>query len=138
MAHDLDEAAAVLNAKADAACALLNGGTLLIYDGTKPAGPGTAITSQNLLATLTLNATAAAGAVAGVATFNAITSGTGTAAAGTGVVPTWARLKTSGGTAIMDITVGANGATPYDLVLAAAAIVQNGTVSCSSFTYTQP
>lgn len=138
MAHGLVEAASVLNAKADAACALLNGGTIEVYDGSKPAGPGTAITTQNKLTTMTFGSPAFGSAVAGVATANAITAGTGTAAAGTGVVPTWARLKSSGGTALMDITVGANGATPYDLVLAAAAIVQNGTVTCSSLTYTQP
>lgn len=119
------------NAALDAFTALLNGGTVEIYDGTQPAGPGTAITTQNKLVTLTLNATAFGASAAGVATANAITSGTAIA---TGTA-TWARWKSSGGTAHMDCSVGSSGC---DLNLSTATINSGNTVSVSSFTLTHP
>lgn len=90
------------NAALDAVTANLNGGTIEIYTGTQPAGPGTAITSQTLLATLTLSATAFAAASGGSAAANTITPGTAVA---TGTAA-WARWKSSGGTPRMDCAVG--------------------------------
>lgn len=104
-------------------------GKLRLYDGTQPAGGGTA---TNMLAELTLSDPS--GSVTnGVLTFNAITSGTGTAAAGAGTVATWARIVDSNGTWVVDCTVGTSGA---DINLNSATIVQNATVSVSSASLT--
>lgn len=105
---------------------------LRIYDGTQPAGPGTAITSQVLLAELTLNADAFAAAANGVLTANAITSDASADATGTA---TWFRLLTSGGTAVCDGSVGTSGC---DLNLNSTAITAGGTVAVTSLTITQP
>ncbi len=118
----------------DAVTALLNtggAGSVKIYDGTQPANPGTAITTQNLLVTLTFNATAFGASAAGVATANAIVSGT----AGNTGTATWARLASGAGTAVMDMTVGSSGT---DIVLPSATINSGNTVSISSFTLTHP
>lgn len=81
-----------------------------LYSGTKPAGgPDTAITSQLLLATLPASATFAPAPSGGVLTANALSGGTGTAAAGGGTVATWYRLRTSGGVGHVDGTVGISG-----------------------------
>jgi hypothetical protein len=68
-----------------------------------------------------------------VLTANAISNGTGTAAAGTGKTATWYRLRTSGGTAHVDGSVGTSGC---DLNLSSTTIAQGQTVSISSSTYT--
>ena len=53
--------------------AFTNSSIIKIYDGTQPATPETAVTTQNLLATITLPASPAFGAAAnGVITANAI------------------------------------------------------------------
>lgn len=97
-----------------------------IYDGTRPATGGTA---TNKLAHLPLSATA--GTVSGgVLTFNAITS----AAALLSGTATWARITTSGGTAVMDLSVGTSGA---DLNLNSTAISAGATVSITSATLTE-
>ena len=100
-----------------------------IYDGTQPAGPDTAITSQVLLATLTGNAGGFGSASAGVLTASAITSAT---AVGTSTA-TWARILTSGGTARVDCSVGMSGT---DIVLNNTSIATGQTVSISSLTLT--
>lgn len=103
-------------------------GQILIYSGTRPA-TGAAITSQLLLATLTLSKPS--GTVSGgVITFNAVTSGTGTAAAtGTGTDATWARLQDGGGTFVMDTSVGTSGA---GINLSSIHIVTGATVSIAT------
>lgn len=119
------------NAAANATCALLNGGDLLIYDGTQPANANTAVTTQTLLATLTWNATAFGGAVAGVSTANSITSGTAVATS----TATWFRaLKSDHSTVVFDGSVGTSGA---NLNLNSTSIVSGATVAVSAFTYTQ-
>lgn len=124
---------AAANAAADAACALVNTGYLRIYDGAQPANADAALTTQVLLAELRFNATAFGAAAAGVATANAITAdsdinNTGTAA--------WFRaLKSDGASAVFDGSVGVSGC---DLNLSTVSLVQHGTVSIASFTYTQP
>lgn len=129
MANNTIVSTAERNAMLDAATALLNGGSLELYDGAQPAGPGTAVTTQVLGATLTLNATAFGAAAAGVATANAITSGV----AGNGITPTWARLKSSGGTAHIDCSVGTSGC---DITL--GAFTAGTTVGISALTITHP
>jgi len=78
-----------------------------IYNGTRPANVGTAITSQTMLVELTGNATAfAAAASGGVLTANAISNGT---AAATGTA-SWCRVfQSNGTTAIADAEATADG-----------------------------
>lgn len=118
------------NTQADAFGALLNSGTIKIYDGTQPATADTAITTQTLLATLTFGATAFGSASAGVLTANAITGGT-IAASGTAA---WCRcFKSDGTTVVMDGTVGTSAA---NLIVSTTTFTSGVSVTCSSFTHT--
>lgn len=106
-------------------------GLLRIYDGTKPAGPATAITTQVLLAELPLSATA--GTVSGgVLTFSAITND---AAANAGGTASWYRVTTSAGVGVVDGTVGTSAS---DLNLNTTSIVLGGPVQVSALSYTAP
>ena len=119
------------SAAADATCALLNGGTLKIYDGTQPATADTAVSTQNLLATLTFGSPAFGSAALGVATANAITSDSSADFTSTA---TWFRTLTSGAAAVFDGSVGTSGA---DLNLNSVAIGIGSVVAVSALTYTQ-
>lgn len=133
MASNIKIAAAARNAMGDALIAQLGASALIkIYDGTQPAGPGTAITTQVLLGTLTCSSTVAPATSAGVITFNTITQDSSADATSTA---TWYRLTTSGGTAVVDGDVSTAGA---DLNLNTTSIVLGGPISISSFTYTMP
>ncbi len=122
-----------VNTECDALAALANSGFIDIMDSTgagQPANANTAITTQVVLASLTLNATAFAAAVNGVLTANAITNGvaghTGTA--------TWFRLyKSDHTTTLWDGTVGTATA---NLIIASTSITSGQTVSASSLTHT--
>jgi hypothetical protein len=117
---------------ADAVTALVNTGYLRIYDGTQPATPDTAITTQVLLAELRFSATAFGAAANGVAAANAITADPSADNTGTA---TWFRaLKSDGTTPVFDGSVGTSGA---NLNLNAVAISAGAAVSVSAFTYTQ-
>lgn len=104
-------------------------GLLSIYSGTQPTNPDTALSGNTLLASLALSATFAPSASGGVLTANAITSATASATA----TATWATLTTSGGTRIVDMSVGTSGA---DLNLSTTSIVSGATVAVSSLTIT--
>ncbi len=122
---------AAANAACDAMAALLNNGYLRIYDGTQAATADTALSGQTLLAELRFGATAFGGASAGVATANAITSGTASATS----TATWFRcLKSDGTTVVYDGSVGTATA---DLVLNSVAISSGATVSVTSLTLTE-
>lgn len=102
---------------------------LKFYTATQPAGPDTAITSQTLLGTLTL--TDPAGSVTGrVLTLSAITEDSSADATGTA---TWARLETSAGTAIADLTVGTSGT---EVIMNSADIIAAGPIQVTSATIT--
>jgi hypothetical protein len=132
MASNINFTVAVRNARADAITTATGASALLnIYDGTQAADADTAIGAQVLLAQLTCNATFAPGAASGVLTLNAITSDASANASGTA---SWFRLTTSGGTKIMDGTVGTSGA---DLNLNSVAISSGAQVSVSSFVLTE-
>lgn len=123
------------NAGADAKCALANSGLVKIYTASKPANPQTAITSQTLLATLTLNSTAFGAASTGVATANAITSDTSADATGTAA---WARvLKSDGTTVLWDCDVTATGG-GGDITFATVEFVAGAIIALTSMTYTEP
>lgn len=103
-------------------------GLVRIYDGTRPASGGTATT---LLAQLALSVTSAPAASSGVLTFNAITQDSSADATGTA---TWFRVTTSGGTFVIDGSVGTSGS---DLNLTTTSIVATQPVSISSFVITE-
>jgi len=111
-----------------------NSGKIRVYDGLQPAGPDTAITTQTLLAELTLNATAWAAAASGSKAANAIT---GAAAIASGTA-TWFRItNAAGSTAYADGTVGATGSTS-NLELPTTTITAGVTVNVTSFTLSIP
>jgi hypothetical protein len=117
------------NAMLDAiTTAIGSNGLLRIYDGSRPASGGTATT---LLAELALSATAAGAASSGVLTLNAITQDSSANATGTA---TWFRIVTSGGTFVIDGSVGTSGS---DLNLTTTSIVSGQPVSITSFTITE-
>lgn len=131
MANNLKYSAALKNARLDQiASAVGASGLLRIYDGTQPANPDTAVTSQVKLAELTCNAAAFAGAASGgVLTANAI-AGANAVASGTGA---WFRLCKSDGTAVVDGTVGTSGT---DLIIDNTSINSGQSVSVTSLTVT--
>lgn len=127
MALNTQLADATVNAQASALSTLCNSGLIRVYDGTQPATADTAITSQVLGVTLTLNATAFGAPSGGVLTANAITGGTAVA----GITPTWARiLRSDGTTVVMDVSAGSSGCN-----MTIGAFTSGTTVTCSSFTH---
>lgn len=107
--------------------------TLKFYTGTQPAGPGTAITDQVLLGTLTCSDPAAT-ASSGVITFDAITQDSAADNSGTA---TWARLADNSGDAVADFDVTDTGGTGA-IKLNTTAIVAGGPIAVTSFTITMP
>ncbi len=107
-----------------------------IYDGTQPANPDVAITTETLLAELTCSDPAFGGATdgapGGVATASAITDDSSANATGTA---SWFRAVDSNGLAVLDGSVGTSGA---DLNLNTVSITSGATVSVSSWTVTMP
>src|SRR2546422_1019223 len=83
MANNLKTSIVSRNAELDALAALANSGKLRIYDGSQPATPETAITTQVLLAELTMNATAFGASASGVIPAAAITADSDADATGT-------------------------------------------------------
>ena len=131
MAKNATWSTAARNLKLDAIKAEFDNGYLRIYDGAQPAGPGTAIGAQVLLAELRFNATAFPAAAAGVLTANAITSDASANATGTAA---WYRaLKADGTTALHDGTVGTADA---NMIISTVSIVALAVVSCSALTIT--
>jgi hypothetical protein len=103
-----------------------------IYDGTQPAGPGTAVTTQTLLATFTGNAAGFGTVSGGVLTASAVAS---TTAAASGAA-TWFRILTSGGTAVIDGTAGL-AADGDDMTLTANPLTSGQTINFTSLTLTE-
>ena len=111
---------ATRNGIADYVVDQLDGGTLEIQ------------TSGDVeVATLTFGTPAFGSAAAGVATANSITDDTNA----TGGTAAKAQLKNSGGTAIVNCSVGTSG---QDINLSSVSIGAGDTVSISSLTYTAP
>src|SRR3990167_3260881 len=127
MALNTQMADATVNVQADAMAALCNGGFIDVYDGAQAATADTALGTQVLGVSLTLNATAFAAAVSGLLTANAITAGV----AGNAITPTWARVyRSNHTTVVMDVSAGASGAN-----LTIGAFTAGTTVSATSFTH---
>ncbi len=134
MPNNLLISVAARNAAMDAVTALINvggAGTIEIYDGIQPAGPGTALGTQVKLVTLTFSVTSFGATANGVATANAITSGTAIANG----TASWARIKSGGATSVIDASVGTSAA---DIVLGTTSITTGLVVPISSFTLTHP
>ena len=126
---------ATVNAQADALARLLDNGYIRIYDGTIPTNADTAVGAQVLLAELRANATSAPAAVAGVLTFNAVTSDSSNNATGTA---SWFRALQSNGTSVvMDGTVTATGG-GGDMTINSIAISSGATTEVTSWTHTVP
>lgn len=105
--------------------------TLRFYTGTQPAGPGTAISDQTLLGTLTCSDPCGTQAN-GVITFAAITQDNAADATGTA---TWARLLDHNGTAVCDFDVS-NQAGSGAIKLNTTSIVLGGPIAMTSLTIT--
>ncbi len=132
MANNPTRSYEAANAAANAQTALLNGGVLRFYTGAQPANPDTAITTQTLLAELTIPNPAFAAAVNGVATANTITGDASANASGTAA---WFRaFKTGGAVAVLDGTVGTSLA---DCNLSTTAILAGQPVEVTSWTWTE-
>lgn len=136
MANNLKYAVTLKNAQQDGITAAVGAsGILELYSGTQPTNPDTAIGAQVLLSSHTCAVTFAPAASGGVLTLNAIANGTGTAGAGAGTAATWFRLKTSGGVAKIDGTVGVGSG--FDLNMVGSASIATGqTVQITAFTIT--
>lgn len=116
----------------DTILALLNGGSLKFYSGSRPAA--LTLSGNTLLGTCPLSATAA-GATnsSGVATFNAITTDSSPAATGT---CTFAFACKSDGTPVLNLSVGTSGT---DIIVSNTSVVAGtGSIAVSSVTVTWP
>lgn len=123
-----------INNRLDELTALIDGGAgpglLRIYDGSRPADPDTAVSTQTLLAELTLSDPSALAAAGGVLTLSTITDDVSADASGTA---SWFRVVDSAGNGVIDGDVGTSGS---DLNLNSVSITAGGTVEVSSFVIT--
>jgi hypothetical protein len=124
---------ATVNGQADSLARRLDNGYLRIYSGAQPGTADTAIAAQELLAELRFSPTSAPAAVAGVLTFNPLTSDVAADATGTA---TWFRtLASDGVSVVLDGSIGITGSV-NNLELATTSIVQNAQIQVTSFTHT--
>jgi hypothetical protein len=132
MAANTHMSQAAWNAALNAALNPLNSGFIEIYTGAQPATPDVAVTTQTLLVTLNLGATAFAASSGGTKTANAITSETAVASG----TATWFRAyQSDNATAVIDGSAGVSGT---DMILATASIVSGAVVSCSGWSVSCP
>jgi hypothetical protein len=130
MALTLRDTAA--NAMVDALTDLIDGGTVEIRSGAKPANPADAATGT-LLATLTLPTPSFGAAASRAATVGAVAATTGSATGTAGHF----RAKSSGGTAYVDGTVTATGG-GGDLELDSVSVVSGESVDITGGTWQIP
>lgn len=122
---------AARNAFADVLQSTFGGGSLDLLDA-----------SSNVLATITLPATAFSTASGGSVTKEGTWSTTGAVAAGSGTAAASARM--TGGSAVMTLTVGGTGSGAEVIIsnsidgVADDVIVENNPVTVDSFSYTHP
>lgn len=131
MASNLKYKATLKNAQLDAiTSAVGTSGLIRIYSGTQPASPDAALSGNTVLAELACSSALAAAASGGVLTLNSITADSSADNTGTA---TFGSILTSGGTRIVDFSVGTSGA---DLNLNTTSIVSGAQVSISSASIT--
>lgn len=132
----MNAAKATVSAGLSAMNALLNGGTLVIYDGAQPATPETALSGQVALLTYTFTTPAfgtpafSGGAMQASAGFvtNAITpTVSGTAA--------WARSYAPGAVAVCDYTVGTSGT---DVIMSSTSVMSGVPETITSMLHKMP
>lgn len=111
--------------------AIGSNGLARIYSGTPPVNVGASLSGNTQLAELALSATAAPTASAGQLSFNTITDDVSADATGTA---TFFRLVTSGGSAVVQGTVGTSGA---DINFNTVSFSSGGTVSLTSLVLTE-
>ena len=97
---------AAVNAEANAVSALLNGGTVRLYDGSQPMAVDDPVTTQTLIAELRFGSPAFQVAAWGVARAHAIRACLSAVATGT---PTWFRASAADNTPVYDGSVGLPG-----------------------------
>jgi len=141
MAHGVKIGNDSASAAAAAVCARMDGGTLVLYDGTKPANGDTApggdchILSQHVLADPCVS-----GVVNGVATFTPPADDTDADATADAGGASWFRVVGAADEIGWDGTIGVQDLpTPgdrYDIEMPTTAIQQHATVTVPSFTYT--
>ncbi len=112
--------------------AFTNSSVIKVYDGSQPATPETAITSQNLLCTITLPSSSAFSSSNGVMTAAAIANATITA---TGTAAWFRWLKSDLSTVIADGNISTSGA---DMNLNSLSLVSGAVLATSAFTFTIP
>ena len=121
----------------NAITALLNNGTMVVYSGTQPTNPDTALSGNTALVTGTLSATAFGTATisGGYAQANAsFTSTTPTiSVSGTASFARW--YETGGSVAVMDWTVGTSGT---DITVPTTTFTNGVTLTLGAFTLKQP
>lgn len=122
--------AARRNAALDEALDVLDGGNVLILDGTQATDADTAIGAQVTLAQVGFDADAWGAASNGSKDANAFTADSSADATGTA---SWYRMRTSGGTAVWDGEAGTSGC---NLNFNSVAIQSGANVSITSFTAT--
>jgi hypothetical protein len=133
MAANLRLSVEARNIQLDALAPLANDGYFRIYDGTQPADPDTAVSTQQLLAELRFGSTAFGASSNGTITANAIIPDTSANNTGTA---TWFRiLKSNGTSALWDGSIGTSSA---NVVMNSTAIQQNSRVEISAFTHSLP
>jgi hypothetical protein len=120
------------NGMLDSLTSSLSSGLLSIYSGTRPTDADTALSGNTLLVSLTLGATAAPASSGGVLTMNTVTSGTAVA---TGTASFARQYQSNGTTAIADLSLATSGS---EVTINTTSIVSGATVSCSSYTITNP
>ena len=110
---------------------LLAGGYLNFYDGTQPANPDVAVSTQNSYGSVAL-ASPAGTTSSGVLTF--ATTGNATIPGGLpgNATPTWFRLLTSGNAAVADGSCGNTGNGTYDGNVGGSAWVSGGIINGSA------
>lgn len=108
----------------------LDGGTLALYDGTRPADADTALDTQTLLATFT---GLAGGAATGAWTASPLPDDALVLATAT---VTWARLRDSSDATVADLDVGATGS-GADVEVGATALVAGAYVALTSLVITE-
>jgi len=107
---------------------------LRIYSGTKPADANASLSGNTLLAALVMSDPAFGNAATGVSTAAAISSDTSADATGTA---TFFRMGSVNAGVFTPEIQGEVGTSGSDLNLSSTSITAGGTVSVTSFTYTQ-
>jgi hypothetical protein len=108
-------------------------GYVEVYDGTQPATPDTAVTTQTLLGTLTLSDPA--GSISGrTLTFGTVTEDSSADADGTA---TWCRMYDSDATPVADFSAGEAGSMPFgadpDMIMNNSDITSGAPIRILSF-----